>query len=401
MPEPARTEPGSAELVALDDHRPKPRRGGNKKGTRRSFGNIRSLPSGRVQASYLGPDGKRHTAETTFLTKGDADTWLALRNAEITEHRWKPPAPKKVLDTFGEYADRWLAGAELTPRTRVEYRRLLNKQILPRWADVPLIEITSVDVKAWYRTLSPEFPTRRAHTYSLLHTILAAAIDDELLTVNPARIKGASSSKRKHKIRPASVAELDMIMESLPPRLRLMAMLGAWTALRFGELAELRRKDIDLDGKIIRVDRAVTWVKEDGDKHAKPVIGKTKTKAGQRDVTIPPHLIPMIKKHLDEHAWPGEDGLLFYSLENRSMQHSTFYDRFLEARKAAGREDLRLHDLRHTGMTLFAIAGATTAELMQRAGHSTPQAAMIYQHVVDGRQAELANKLSEFANADK
>ena len=48
------------------------------------------------------------------------------------------------------------------------------------------------------------------------------------------------------------------------------------------------------------------------------------------------------------------------------------HDAFHAARDAAGRPDLRFHDLRHTGATLAAAAGATVAELMARIGHTTP-----------------------------
>lgn len=67
---------------------------------------------------------------------------------------------------------------------------------------------------------------------------------------------------------------------------------------------------------------------------------------------------------------------------------------FVRAREAAGRPDLRFHDLRHTGAVLAAQAGATLAELMQRLGHSTPEAAMIYQHAARDRDAEIAKRLS-------
>jgi integrase len=63
----------------------------------------------------------------------------------------------------------------------------------------------------------------------------------------------------------------------------------------------------------------------------------------------------------------------------------------------AGRPDLRLCDLRHTGAVLAAQTGATLAELMARLGHSTPGAALRYQHAAAGRDAQIAARLSELA----
>lgn len=64
------------------------------------------------------------------------------------------------------------------------------------------------------------------------------------------------------------------------------------------------------------------------------------------------------------------------------------------ARCVAGRPDPRWHDLRHTGAVLAASTGATLAELMARLGHSTPSAALRYQHAAAGRDAEIAEALS-------
>jgi len=69
---------------------------------------------------------------------------------------------------------------------------------------------------------------------------------------------------------------------------------------------------------------------------------------------------------------------------------------FADAREAAGRPDLTIHGLRHTGATLAAATGATLAELMRRLGHSTPVAAMRYQHATDDRNQAIAEALSEF-----
>lgn len=127
------------------------------------------------------------------------------------------------------------------------------------------------------------------------------------------------------------------------------------------------------------------------------IVGPRKSDAGNRDVAIPPHLVPLVKDHLKEFTAPGRDALLFAASadENLHMAPSTLYKVYYPARRAAGREDLRWHDLRHTGAVLAAQTGATLAELMGRLGHSTPGAAMRYQHAVADRDAEIAKRLSE------
>lgn len=98
--------------------------------------------------------------------------------------------------------------------------------------------------------------------------------------------------------------------------------------------------------------------------------------------------------------WTGldRDALLFPAVESGGhMKHGALYKVFRRARSIAGRPDLRWHDLRHTGATMAAQAGATLAELMNRLGHSDVRAALIYQHARADRDAIPAQRLSELA----
>ena len=384
-----------ANVVPL--HRPKATPAGPEQGRRRrrGFGTIRALPSGRYQASYLDREGQRHLAPVTFLTKGDAGAWIDMRHAELLEYRWKPAPPAEPENiTFAAYAARWLAEREIKPRTRSEYQRFLDRRLIPAFGSAQLRLIQSSDVRDWYRSLDPSRPTERAHSYQLLSAVLNGAVLDELVDVNPCRIKGAAVVRRAHKIEPASVAELDAIASAMPERLQLAVLLGGWLALRYGEIAELRRKDVDVRRGVVRVRRGVTWP------NGVATIGTPKSTAGIRDVHIPPHVIGTVSAHLDRHTGPGPDALLFPATRGGNMHPRTFGKLYDKARKEVGRPDLRFHDLRHTGAVMAARVGATLAELQARLGHSTATAAMRYQHASSDRDAEIARRLSTMAGAE-
>lgn len=361
---------------------------------KRGFGQITRLPSGRYRARYTGPDGLLHNGSSTFETTGDAEAWLVDERRLISTGMWASPKTRSSSRalTFGQYAERWLTRRDLKPRTLAHYRTLLDRQILPTFADVPLRAITSEAVRDWHADLDRSKPTLRAHAYGLLRTILTTAVVDEKIPANPCHIRGAGVSKRARKIRPASLAELETIAHAMPVKYRPMLMLSSWCALRFGEVTELRRKDLDLKNGVIRVRRGI--VRAGG----QTVIGSPKSEAGSRDVAIPPHLLPLLREHLEHMPMRGRDALLFPAADGTShIAPSTLYRVFYPARKAAGRSDLRWHDLRHTGAVLAAQTGATLAELMARLGHSTPQAALRYQHAAQGRDAEIARLLSALA----
>lgn len=362
---------------------------------KRSFGEVSKLPSGRHRARYTGPDGRRHSAPHTFDTKGDADAWLTLRRSEVLKEEWTPtPAARSP---FGDYARTWLADRDLKPRTRAHYRKLLDNQILPTFETTPLRQITPAMIRRWHGGLPADRPTLRSHAYGLLRTILQTAMQDGEISTNPAHIRGASSSKRVVKIQPATYEEVDLLVEAMPSRYKAAVVIAVWCGLRFGELTELRRMDVDLDAGVLRVRRAVTRV--DGEY----IVGTPKSDAGVRDVSIPTDEIPAIRKHLKEHVGPDGGALLFPAASDpdKHLAPASLYRVFYPAREAAGRPDLRWHDLRHTGAVLAAQTGATLAELKGRYGHSTDQAAMVYQHVAQGRDAEIAAKMSAMKRANR
>jgi len=361
------------------------------------FGTIRKLPSKRWQIRYTGPDGLVHNGPKTYDTKTQADAALEAIRKRINRETWDADDDRANNTTFGAYAKTWLdtrqvSGRPIKARTREHYSKILSDHLVPAFGERTIAGIRPKQVREWYADTLVDRPTMRAHTYSLLRTILNSAVADDLIDANPARIVGAGSTKRVHKIRPATVEELVTATNAMPERLRLMVTLASWTALRFGEAVELRRGDIDLTDELIRIRRAA--VRTRGGTYE---VTTPKSDAGVRDVAIPPHIIPMIEDHLDRFTKRAETALLFPAQHGGHLAPGTLNRHWYKARTAAGRPDLRWHDLRHSGAVLAAATGATLAELMARLGHSTPQAAMRYQHAAQGRDREIAALLSKIA----
>jgi len=393
--------------------------------TRRSFGRLRQFRSGRWKASYTGPDGRLYEAPQTFGAKVDAEAWLTDRRREIDRELWSPPASgeqKKAAATrkkaaavrFDDYARRWVEtrtvkGRPLKPRTVEHYGSMLDEYLVPAFGSKAVRDITMESVDRWYTRTLKDKPTMRAHVYSLLRTILETArTRDRIIDTNPCMIRGAGTTTRKIKPKPATLDQLDTLTTEMPERYRLMVPLAAWCALRFGELVELQRSDFDLSERAERDDQGADVVTREGTIKIRRaavrveggwVVGDPKSDAGVRDVAIPPHLVPAVKAHLAAHVDKPGDALLFPALSGGHLQPSTLYRHFYKARTAAGREDLRWHDLRHSGAVLAAQTGATLAELMARLGHSTPAAAMRYQHAAQGRDQLIAVALSALATA--
>jgi hypothetical protein len=141
----------------------------------------------------------------------------------------------------------------------------------------------------------------------LLHAICTTAVRDGLLPSNPCQISRAMNPPRKREPVILDVKEIAAVAESIQPRYRALVLIGAWCGLRWGEIIELRRKDISAGCEIISVARAA-----------------------------------------------------------------------------------------HFCGTRSALCG-NLVEVMNRLGHSTVKASLIYQQMVNGRDAEVAVALSELA----
>src|SRR5579862_8013815 len=157
--------------------------------TKRQFGNIRKLPSGRWQASYW-LDGRRYVADRTFPAKADASAWLSAIQTDVLRGVWVDPDAGRIL--FGTYADLWLKQRHnLRPRTRESYEILLRVHLKPVFANKELSRITSLMIRAWYAEATTANPKMAPKSYRVLRTILTTAVEDGLLSRNPCIIKGA------------------------------------------------------------------------------------------------------------------------------------------------------------------------------------------------------------------
>jgi integrase len=229
------------------------------------------------------------------------------------------------------------------------------------------------------------------YAYAVLRAALNTAVRDGTITVNPCQLPRAGSDRSPERV-PATLAELETIAAAMPEQLRAAVHVAAWSGLRAGELYALARRHVDLEAGTIRVERAVLELRG-----SVAGFGPPKTASSLRTVVLPPHIVSLLADHLEQHTAPDPDAIVFHDGHGSVLSSSRRTRLFKRARAVAGRDDLRWHDLRHTGATLAAQAGATTRELQDRLGHSTFQAAMRYQHATAERQRELAARMSALA----
>lgn len=371
------------------------------KANRQAFGSVRQLPSGRWQARYPDPAGRPMTAPTTFPTKREAQDHIAGVRADRMRGTYRDH--RAGLQPFGPYAAEWIANGgtrgRLAAKTQALYEDLLAGPLEPLQART-LSAITPADVRAWYtrtrKTLQKAVKNRPGATgearlrqaYSLLRTILNAAVKDRLISENPCQIEGAGQVNDPE--RPyLSPEHLATIVAAMPEKWHLPIRVAYGAHLRVGELEALQRGDYA--NGALRVERQRIYVRGEAT--------TTHTKTGEaRTVVLPPSIAAEVAAYLASTTgfpkspmFPRRDG---EAITGNALGHA-----WRKAARGVGLGQFHVHDLRHAGLTLAAQAGGTTRELMARAGHRTARAALIYQHAAEERNAVLAGAMDALTTA--
>jgi integrase len=342
----------------------------------------------RYRVRGRGPDGREHNQ--TFRTDRDARRYKASEESKLHRGEWIDPAAGRV--TFADWWAEWRSTMHVRQSTIVLYDYLARRYLLPYYGELELGRITTSTVRHWLKGMRATklSDATVAKAYRLLVRVLGQAVEDRLVARVPT-VKGAAV-ERSPEMRCPTPGEIADVVAAIAPPYRALVLLAGFGGLRWGEAAGLRRRNVDLLHGIVHVVEQLTEV------NGALGFGPLKSDASRRSVALPAFLVDELEQHLAQYGEPGADGLVFPAAEGGPMRRSNFRRRlWLPALRSAGLEGIRFHDLRHAAGTMAAWTGAPIADVMARLGHSTPRAALRYQHATADRGAEIAAKLDAFA----
>lgn len=352
-------------------------------------GGIRRLPSGRYQARFLAPDGKRHTAPKTFETKQDAAAWLVSQSDAVRNDFWEPPQKQARGQQFtlNDYFREWIRDQDQIRATTRElyasqWRRLVQDSI----GALSFASLDETVVRRWRQGLDPDAPTQRKQVYALVRQVLNSATNDRLIQRNPA-VLHKFQVKRAHEPVVLTPKEIHAAAEYLPERYQSLLLISAWCALRFGEAVAIQRRDVDIENSIIRIRRGAVRVK------GGTVMNDPKSAAGVRDVKVPNRAMEPLIRHLEKFVDDDPMSLVFPGRNGGILAPSSLNKVWYPVREKLGHPKMHWHDLRHTGAFHASGGGVPLIDIQARLGHSSVAAAMKYQHTSDPRQAEIAARL--------
>lgn len=210
----------------------------------------------RYRVRYRTPD-RRQTDKRGFATKREAQAWAD--QLEVDKRRGAYVAPAAGRIKLGDYAHDWLESKhKLKPSTRATYR-VITDTVIAKRADVPLGDISRQMVREWVADLSVDLAPATVHkAIGVLRQVLAMAVAENRLMINPAEgveLPAVRAAERRY----ITLEQLHALADAAGPHRPLVYVLGT-CGLRFGEVAELRWRDVDLRNKTLRITRSVALV---------------------------------------------------------------------------------------------------------------------------------------------
>lgn len=360
--------------------------------SKRRFGALRRLPSGRWQARYRTPEGSLVTAGKTFATKTDAGRFLDAIELDQLRGVWHDPAPSQN-ETVADWCRRWLKqhSPSLTPSTAASYDGLIERCVLHRIVDgrqvglseLSLAALSPMRVGEWLAELqrSGLSASRIRKAYRVLSLAMDAAVRERLLQVNPCGKHHRLPRLPEHDPTILTVLQVEILVAHLrngaPPRgkdrsgaqpirpngsLALIVEVLAYGGLRIGEALALRRRHVDVLGCKLIVAESLTEIA------GQFSFGPTKTHQ-VRDVPLPRSLMAELEQYLEDNVEPTTDALLFTSVTGGPVRYRSLRRSFDAACKRLGLEDVTPHSLRASCASWVAETDGVL-EAARRLGHA-------------------------------
>ena len=259
---------------------------------------------------------------------------------------------------FEEYVPRRIAEGRMSKRTEQDYRKQATLTILPGLGKRKIADVTRADIE---RAVAPRAPVQRNRTLALISRLFNLFEDWEwrAQNTNPARrIEKAREEPRDRVLAPSELAALAAAMnglEDIYPSPVAAIRVAALTGLRIGEVRTIRWEDVTFETGRLTM---------------------PKTKTGRRTHDLPTAALEILA------ALPRINDWCFTIGRDAPITYRYVYVVFAEAARAAGLDDVRLHDLRRTLMTNAAMAGVGTHVLRDMLGHKTAAMADRYVRAV-------------------
>ena len=319
--------------------------------------------------------GKRTRKSVYAKTKEEAIEKLETLRIKIKDQQYLQTQGIRLYKIMEEIRDKKYESNIIKDSTYLRISKTINKIKESNGGKMNIKEITSNDIQNYLNEIKKYSNSYICKIYEQLNQTFNYAIRNKYITDNPLYdvIKPKSTQKLK-KVRALTMEEQKKLSDYLlntsirKEKYKNIFLIQMYTGLRIGEVLSLTVEDIDLERKIIKVNKTLSI-----NTKGKIVLhDSTKTYAGIREVPIPEFIIPHIEEQLKE-ANRSKKRILF-SYKRKYLSHNIANSKLKRIMgstlKMKNIEGISTHSLRHTFATRCIEAGMAAVVLQRILGHT-------------------------------
>src|SRR5262245_30907054 len=354
-------------------------------------------------------DGQRRTQYRSFKgTKAQAQSELAKLLVAVDEGAHVEASKVSVGQHVLSRLAQWKGSGRISPKTAERYEQLIRAQLIPFLGRVPLQRLKSRDVEACHTTLMTKGRQDgaggvSARTISHVHKILSKALKEGVrhgMVVRNVATEEPPPRVEAEKMKILSAAQIKELMAELAGQpMYAPAVTALFTGVRRGELLALRWDDVDLERKTMRVHASLEETK------AGLRFKGTKTKSGERELTLPDIVISTLRDHrkaqlelrmkLGLGKMPA-NALVFSTPEGEPLQPNSFSFAWKDVAIELNL-DVSFHALRHTHASQLIDAGIDVVTIAHRLGHASPTITLsVYAHLFHRDDSKAAAAINTY-----
>lgn len=345
-----------------------------------------------VQFRYTDWKGERQQKfKRGFTTKKEAQDWerefLMQKTADVTMN-------------FESYAE--LYEKDIKPRlkenTWLTKESIITQKIIPYFKNRKLSDITAKDVIEWQnemRKLTDKHDKQYSQTYlKTVHNQLSAMFNHAVrfygLKSNPAAIAGNMGVEERKEMLFWTLEEYKKFSETMMDKTisYYAFQMLYWCGIRIGELLALTPKDFDFTASTVSINKSYQRLK------GKDVITTPKTKKSNRTIKLPQFLCEEMQEYISMFYEPSKDDRIF------PISKSYLHHEMDRGSKLANVQRIRIHDLRHSHVSLLIEMGFTALAISDRLGHESIEVTYRYAHLFPSKQTEMANGLDQLGKGE-
>jgi len=330
-------------------------------------------------------DKKKQTQKRGFKTKREAQAW---------EREQLRKATSDLDMTFKSFVEQYTADMKtrIKENTWATKDHIIRTKLLPYFGKLKMCNITAQQIITWQNELldykdesgKPYSPVYLKTVHNQLSAIFNHAVRYYNLRDNPCKKAGSMGKKKNREMlfwtKEEYLKFADVMMDK--PMFYYAFEMLYWCGIREGELLALTPADFDFEKCTVSINKSYQRL------NGQDVITSPKTEKSNRIITMPQFLVEEMQDYLKQLYGIGQDDRMFI------ITKSGLHREMDRGAKAAGVRRIRIHDIRHSAVSLLIDMGFSATAIADRVGHESIDITYNYAHLFPSKQTEMADKLN-------